>query len=69
MVINICFGRNFSADHDHASLGDGFAGNLGIWVLGEVSVEDGIGDAIADLVRMAFANRLRSKQKPEKNEA
>jgi hypothetical protein len=32
-------------------------------------VEDGVRNAIADFVRMAFADRLRSEKKPETTES
>ena len=37
-------------DHDHTGLGGGLTGDLGVGVLGQPSVEDGIRDLVTDLV-------------------
>jgi hypothetical protein len=35
-------GGDFTKDHDHTGLGSGFTGNLGVGVLGQTGVENGI---------------------------
>jgi len=62
LVVDDSLGRNLSANQDHASLGDRFAGDFGVGVLLKVSVEDGIGHLIADLVRMTFSDGLRGEE-------
>jgi len=56
LVVDDGFGGDFSADEDHTSLGDRFAGDFGVGVLLEVSIEDGIRHLIADLVGMTFSD-------------
>lgn len=43
-------GGDFTEDHDHTGLGGGLTGDLGVGVLGQTSVEDGIRDLVTDLV-------------------
>lgn len=50
LEINLGVGGDLTEDHDHAGLGGGLAGDLGLGVLGEAGVEDGIGNLIAELV-------------------
>merc|ERR1712168_630386 len=56
LIVDDGFGGDFSADEDHTSLGDRFAGDFGVGVLFEVSIEDGIRPLIADLVGMTFSD-------------
>lgn len=56
LVVESRLGRDFAKDHNHASLGGGFARNFGERVLSQAGVENGIGDLISDLVRMALAD-------------
>ena len=50
LEIDLGVGGDLTEDHDHAGLGGGLAGDLGLGVLGEAGVEDGIGNLIAELV-------------------
>ena len=50
------------AGHDHLSSGDeGFAGNLGVGVVGEELVEHSVGDLVGHLVGMALGNGFGCK--------
>lgn len=62
IVVELSLGGDFTEDHDHASLGAGFASNLGQRVLGQASIENSIRDLISELVGVAFVDRLRSKE-------
>ena len=50
LVVDLGLGGDLAADHDHAGLGDGLAGDLAVGVLPQVSVEDGVGNLVAHLV-------------------
>ena len=63
IVIQFREGGDFSCDDDEIGLNQGFAGDAAVRVLGEAGIEDCIGDAVADLIGMAFADRLRRKDK------
>ena len=63
IVIQFRAGGDFSCDDDEIGLNQGFAGDAAVRVLGEAGIEDCIGDAVADLIGMAFADRLRRKDK------
>ena len=56
------FRTDFAADDDQAGRAEGLAGHLGIGVLAEEFVEDGVGDLVGHFVRMAFGNGFGSKQ-------
>ena len=57
-VVNVSLRGDFTANHDHTGLGESLACDLGVWVLGQVGVEDGIAYLITDLVWVTFADRL-----------
>ena len=42
MVVDICVGVDFAADHDVAGLGESLAGDFGAGILLEVGIEDGV---------------------------
>ena len=51
------------AGNHHQVVGDeGFAGDLGFGFFGQKGIEDGVGNLVGDLVRMAFGNGLGGKQ-------
>lgn len=50
LEVNSGLGGDFTEDHDHTSLGGGLTGDLGVGVLGQTSVKDGIRDLVTDLV-------------------
>jgi len=56
LVVDDRLGRDLTAHEDHTSLGHRFAGDFGVGVLLEVSIEDGIRHLIADLVRVTFSD-------------
>jgi len=62
LVVDDRLRGDLSANKDHARLCDRFAGNFGVGVLLEMSIEDGIGDLIANLVRMTFSNGFGSEE-------
>src|SRR5205823_6432383 len=61
VMIDSGFGGNFASDHDQVTLGVRFASNPTSRVLGQAGVENCVRYGIADLVRMALANRLRGE--------
>jgi len=62
LVVDDSLGSDFTADEDHASLGNRFAGNFGVGILLEMGVQDGVGHLITDLVRVTFSDRLGSEE-------
>lgn len=58
LVVDNGLRRDLAANEDHASLGDRFAGDFGVGILLEMSIEDGIRDLIADLVGMTLSDGL-----------
>lgn len=58
LVVELSLGRDLTEDHDHTSLGGSLAGDLGVGVLGEAGVEDGVRDLVTDLVGVALSDRL-----------
>ena len=50
---------DFAADDDDVGLGVAFAGDAAELVLREAGVQHGVGNGVANLVRMAFADGLR----------
>ena len=61
--IELGLGRDFAADHDEIALGVGLAGDAAVFVLRQAGVQHVIGNGVANLVRMAFADGLRRKNK------
>src|SRR5262249_23543528 len=60
-VVEQCCRRDLSGYDDHARLGERLAGDACVPVLREDRIENGIGDVIADLVRVPLRNRLRGE--------
>ena len=56
-------GGDLTEDHDHTSLGGSLAGDLGVGVLGEAGVEDGVRDLVTDLVGVALTDGLGLNEK------
>lgn len=50
LVVGVGLGGDLTEDDDHTSLGGGLAGNLGVRVLLEAGIKNGVRDLIADLV-------------------
>mmetsp|Transcript_37445 Transcript_37445/g.83322 ORF Transcript_37445/g.83322 Transcript_37445/m.83322 type:complete len:221 (+) Transcript_37445:776-1438(+) len=63
LVVNLGLGSNLAEYHHHVGLGAGLAGNLGIWILSQHSVQHGVGHLVAKLVRMSLIHRLAGEQK------
>src|SRR5574343_330026 len=61
-VIDVGVGGDFTGQHDQAGVAQGFGGNARMLVLGQDGVEDGVGNLVGDLVRMAFANGFGSEE-------
>ncbi len=49
-------GGDFAGDDGHAGLDQGLAGHAGVLVLGDDSVQHGIGNLVGDLVRVPFGH-------------
>ena len=63
IVVQFRAGGDFPCDDDEVGLNKGFAGDAAEGVMGEAGIEHRIGDCVADFVGMAFADRLRRKDK------
>ncbi len=63
LEIYIGLGGDFTCDHHQSGGGQGFSCHTAVGILIEACIEDGIGHLVGNLVRMAFGNRLRGKQK------
>ena len=55
-------GGDLAEQHHKAGLGGNFAGHPAHRILFETGIQDGIGDLVTKLVRMAFGYRLRGEQ-------
>jgi hypothetical protein len=62
LVVDGGLGGDLTEDHDHAGLGGSLAGNLGVGVLGQAGIKDGIRDLIADLVGVALVDGLGGEE-------
>ncbi len=56
IIVDFSLGGDFTEHHDHTSLGAGLAGDLGLGILSEAGVEDGVRDLIADLIRVTLVD-------------
>ena len=63
LKIEFRLGRDFAADHHEIAFGVGLAGDAAELVLREAGIQHVIGNGVAYLVRMAFADGLRRKNK------
>jgi len=63
IVVQFGAGGDFTCDDDEVGFYEGFASDATVRVLGEAGIEHRIGDSVADFVGMAFADRLRRKDK------
>ena len=59
--IKFRFRRDFASHNHKVTLGISLACYAAIWVLGQAGIQHGIGNGIADFVRMALADGLRRK--------
>ena len=61
-VVHLGTGGNLAADEAEVGGDHGFAGYPGIRVLGKAGIQDGIGDGVCHLVRVAAGNTFRGKE-------
>ena len=61
LEIDSGFRRDFAGKDDKIRCGKCFASDAGFGILREQGVQNGIGDLVADFVRMAFGNGFRCK--------
>ncbi len=59
--------RDLAADDDQVTLGVGLAGDAAVFILLQTGVENRIGNGVANLVGMAFADRLGGKDKTSRH--
>ena len=59
--IELRLGGDFAADDDDVALHVSLAGHAAVLVLREAGVQDGVGNGVADFVRVAFADGLGEK--------
>mmetsp|Transcript_48965 Transcript_48965/g.137069 ORF Transcript_48965/g.137069 Transcript_48965/m.137069 type:complete len:297 (-) Transcript_48965:132-1022(-) len=59
VVVDLGLGGDLACDHDHVVLRRGLASHLALRVLHEASVQDGIGDLVAEFVWVTLVHRLR----------
>ena len=59
--------RDLTADDHDVALGVGLAGHAALAILPEAGVQDGVGNGVANFVRMAFANGFGSKNETSKH--
>mmetsp|Transcript_69808 Transcript_69808/g.145924 ORF Transcript_69808/g.145924 Transcript_69808/m.145924 type:complete len:433 (-) Transcript_69808:35-1333(-) len=62
VIVNLGLGGDLTCDHDHVVLGGRLAGNLALGIGGQASIQDGIRDLIADLVRVALVDGLGGEE-------
>ena len=62
-VIEFCFARDFSADDHDVALGIRLAGDAAFLIYRETRIENGIGNSIANFVRVTFTHGFGSKDK------
>ncbi len=60
-IIELRFGCHFARNHNAVSCGQSFDSRSRKFVLFEGSIQNSIGNSIADLVRMSFRNGFRCK--------
>ena len=62
LEVDVGLGGDLAEDHDQAGRGGRLAGDPGARVLADDRVQDGVGDLVAHLVRVAFGDRLGGEQ-------
>ena len=55
-------GADLAGQHDALGRHQGFAGDAGLGVLGQEGVDDGVRDAVGDLVRVSFGHAFRGEE-------
>jgi len=54
--VDSCLGGEFSSYHDPVRSCKDFTSNSALWILGKTSIQNGIGNLVADLVRMSLTD-------------
>merc|ERR1740116_39659 len=62
LVVDLSLCGDLASNHYHVVLGRSLASDFALGVVCQASVQDSIGDLIAELVRVAFVHRLRGEQ-------
>merc|ERR1719293_21706 len=62
LVVDLSLCGDLASDHDHVVLRRSLASDFAFGVICQTSIQDGIGDLIAELVRVALVHRLRGEQ-------
>ena len=62
LVVDWRLGGDLAGDHDVAGLEQRLAGHPPLGIAGQDGVEDGVGDLVGHLVRMAFGHRLGGEE-------
>ncbi|URD93002.1 hypothetical protein MUK42_28113 [Musa troglodytarum] len=58
LVVDVGLGGDLPEHHDHVGLGAGLAGDLAVGILLQASIENGVGDLIAEFIRVSLVHRL-----------
>ncbi len=61
-VVDVGGRGDLAGQHHQAGVAQRFRGDARIFVLGEDRVQDGVGNLVGDLVRMALGDRLRGEE-------
>ena len=61
LKLKVCFSRDFAGKDDKIGCRERFAGYAGFRILREQGIQNGVGNLVADFVRMAFGNGFRCK--------
>lgn len=68
LVVELGLGGDFTKYHNHASLGCGFASNLGEGILSEAGIENSVRDLVSNLVGVTFTDRFRLRGRVSGNQ-
>jgi hypothetical protein len=60
-VVGVGCGRDFAGQDDVAVFAENLASDMAVGILLQTGVQNGVGDRVADLVRMPFADGFRGK--------
>ncbi len=62
LEVDDCLGGDFTGNDDETGVHEGFACDAAVRILREAGVEDGVGNLVGDLVRVALGNGFRCKK-------
>ena len=60
--VSVAAGGDFASDNGHTRGHQGFAGHVGVGVLCQQGIKNGIGNLVGDLVGVAFSYRFGSEK-------